>query len=153
MAASSLCNSSLALRSCNRKTQLRRVCLENVIAALFFFCGEGPRSRCYGPTAALRLIVQPCDEDEEKEDQFFLICPSNWATVEWNWQGKTEVLGGKTCPSATLSITNPTWTDPGLNPSLRGERRIRLRWEDNIKMGIQGIGCGRGCALDWSVSE
>jgi hypothetical protein len=28
-----------------------------------FFCGEGPRSRCYGRTAALRLIVQPCDEN------------------------------------------------------------------------------------------
>jgi hypothetical protein len=28
-----------------------------------FFC-EGPRSRCYGRTAALRLIVQPCDEDD-----------------------------------------------------------------------------------------
>ena len=27
-------------------------------------CGEGPRSRCYGRTAALRLIVQPCDEDD-----------------------------------------------------------------------------------------
>jgi hypothetical protein len=34
---------------------------------LFF---EWPRSRSYGRTAALRLIVQPCDEDEEK-DQFF----------------------------------------------------------------------------------
>ena len=35
----------------------------------FFFGrgGEGPRSRCCGRTAALRLIVQPCDED----DQFF----------------------------------------------------------------------------------
>jgi hypothetical protein len=22
----------------------------------------------------------------------------------------------KTCPSATLPITNPTWTDPGANP-------------------------------------
>jgi hypothetical protein len=29
-----------------------------------FFCGEGPRSRCYGHTAALRLIVQPCHEDD-----------------------------------------------------------------------------------------
>jgi hypothetical protein len=27
------------------------------------FCGEGPRSRCYERTAALRLNVQPCDED------------------------------------------------------------------------------------------
>jgi hypothetical protein len=28
----------------------------------------------------------------------------------------------KTCPSATLSTTNPTWTDPGSNPGLSGER-------------------------------
>jgi hypothetical protein len=27
--------------------------------------------------------------------------------------------GGKTCPSATLSTTNPTWTEPGSNPGLR----------------------------------
>jgi hypothetical protein len=33
--------------------------------------GEEPRSRCYGRTAALRLIVQLFDEDEEKDDQFF----------------------------------------------------------------------------------
>jgi hypothetical protein len=48
----------------------------------FIFCGEGPRSRSYGRTAALRLIVQPCDEDEEKDDQFLFIFPSNGATVE-----------------------------------------------------------------------
>ena len=35
-----------------------------------FRCGEGPRSRSYGLTEALRLIVQPCNEDEEKDDQF-----------------------------------------------------------------------------------
>jgi hypothetical protein len=28
----------------------------------------------------------------------------------------------KTCPSATLSITNPTWIVLGVNPGLRGER-------------------------------
>jgi hypothetical protein len=28
----------------------------------------------------------------------------------------------KTCPSAILSTTNPTWTDLGSNPGLRGER-------------------------------
>jgi hypothetical protein len=37
---------------------------------IFLFNGEGSRSRSYGRTAALRLIVQPCDEDE-KDDQFF----------------------------------------------------------------------------------
>jgi hypothetical protein len=45
------------------------------------FFGEGPRSRCYGRTAALRLIVQPSDE-EKKDDQFFIIFPSNGAPVE-----------------------------------------------------------------------
>jgi len=30
----------------------------------------------------------------------------------------------KTCPSATLSTTNPTWTDPGTNPGLCGERPV-----------------------------
>jgi hypothetical protein len=32
------------------------------------FCGEGPRGRSYGRTAALRLFVQPYDEDEETDD-------------------------------------------------------------------------------------
>jgi hypothetical protein len=34
-----------------------------------FFCGEGPRSRRYGRTAALRLLVQPSDGDD---DDYFL---------------------------------------------------------------------------------
>jgi hypothetical protein len=32
---------------------------------------------------------------------------------------KTEELGEKTCPSATLSTTNPTWIDLGANPVFR----------------------------------
>jgi hypothetical protein len=36
--------------------------------------------------------------------------------------GENRSTRGKTCPSATLSTTNPTWTDPGSNPGLRGER-------------------------------
>jgi hypothetical protein len=35
------------------------------------FSGEGPRSRRYGRTAALRLLVQPCDEDDD-DDYYFL---------------------------------------------------------------------------------
>jgi hypothetical protein len=30
----------------------------------------------------------------------------------------------KICPSDTLSITNPTWTDLGANPGLRGEKSL-----------------------------
>jgi hypothetical protein len=42
---------------------------------------------------------------------------SNW----WNedWQGKPK-YSEKTCPSATLSTTNPTWPDLGSNPDRRG---------------------------------
>jgi hypothetical protein len=41
----------------------------------------------------------------------------NW----WNgdWQRKPK-FSEKTCPSATLSTTNPTWLDPGSNPGRRG---------------------------------
>jgi hypothetical protein len=39
-----------------------------MIRQRIFFCGEGSRSRWYGRTAALRLIMQSCDEDEEKDD-------------------------------------------------------------------------------------
>jgi hypothetical protein len=50
----------------------------------FFFSGEGPRSRRYGRTAALGLLVQPCDEDEDDDDDyyFFYPFPSNGAPVE-----------------------------------------------------------------------
>jgi hypothetical protein len=39
--------------------------------------------------------------------------------VEWRLVGETEVLG-ENLPSASLSTTNPTWLDPGLNPGRRG---------------------------------
>jgi hypothetical protein len=36
--------------------------------------------------------------------------------------GENRSTRGKTCPSATLSTTHPTWTDLGSNAGLRGER-------------------------------
>jgi hypothetical protein len=36
--------------------------------------------------------------------------------------GENRRTRGQTCPSATLSTTNPTWTDPGSNPGLRSGR-------------------------------
>jgi hypothetical protein len=41
------------------------------------FYGEGPRNRFYGRTSALRLIVQPCGEDDS-----FFVFPCNGAPVE-----------------------------------------------------------------------
>jgi hypothetical protein len=39
-------------------------------------------------------------------------------SVEYELAGETEVLG-ENCPSATLSTTNPTWTDQGSKPGRR----------------------------------
>jgi hypothetical protein len=36
--------------------------------------------------------------------------------------GENRRTRGKTRPSATLSTINPTWTDPGSNPGLRGRK-------------------------------
>jgi hypothetical protein len=36
--------------------------------------------------------------------------------------GKNRNTWGINCPSATLSTTNFTWTDPVSNPGLRGDR-------------------------------
>jgi hypothetical protein len=36
--------------------------------------------------------------------------------------GQNRSTRVKACPIATLSTTNPTWTDPGSNLDLRGER-------------------------------
>jgi hypothetical protein len=36
--------------------------------------------------------------------------------------GENRGTLGKTCPSATLSTTNPTWTDRGSNPGHRSAR-------------------------------
>jgi hypothetical protein len=43
-----------------------------------------------------------------------------WWRIWWNedWHGKPK-YSEKTCPKATLSTTNPTWPDPGLNPCRR----------------------------------
>jgi hypothetical protein len=50
--------------------------------------------------------------------------PNRWTWSIWwieNWQGKPK-YSEKTGPSATLSITNPTWPNLGSNPGRRGEK-------------------------------
>jgi hypothetical protein len=50
------------------------------LQTFLFLCGEVPRSRSYGRTAALRLLVQPCDEDERKmiSFSFFHVMEHRW---------------------------------------------------------------------------
>jgi hypothetical protein len=46
------------------------------------------------------------------------------AMLEWYWHGENQRTFRKTCPCATLSTTNPTWTDLGANPCLSSERLV-----------------------------
>jgi hypothetical protein len=92
----------------------------DILSLQITFVLEGPRSRSYRRTAALRLIVQPCNEDEEKDDQFNF--SKQWSNAGMKLTGENRSTRGKTCPSATLSTTNPTWTDLESNPFFRGEK-------------------------------
>jgi hypothetical protein len=53
------------------KFVMRSMYNDNYHKSFFFLSGEGPRSRRYGRTAALRLLVQPYDEDDD-DDYYFL---------------------------------------------------------------------------------
>jgi hypothetical protein len=50
--------------------------------------------------------------------------------------GKNRSTRRKTCPSATLSTTNPIWTDPGSNPGLRGKRPATNRLSHGTAFGL-----------------
>jgi hypothetical protein len=56
----------------------------------YFLSGEGPRSRRYGRTAALRLIVQPYDEDDDYFLSFFLVMEHRWNEID---RGKPKYSG------------------------------------------------------------
>jgi hypothetical protein len=52
----------------------------------------------------------------------FFVFPCNGAPVEWNWQGKTEVLGVKPVPVPLCPPQIPYGLTPESNPCLHGER-------------------------------
>jgi hypothetical protein len=47
----------------------------SILYCVIFFSDEGPRSRRYGRTAALRLLVQRCVEDDDDDDDYDYFCP------------------------------------------------------------------------------
>jgi PhoPQ-activated pathogenicity-related protein len=51
------------------RMRLLYICAIQIIVMMTLFSGKEPRSRRYRRTAAMRLIVQPYDEDD---DDYFL---------------------------------------------------------------------------------
>ena len=60
--------------------------------------------------------------------------------------GENRSTWGKACPSATLSTTNPKWTDLGSNPCLRGERPAANRLiHDTAQKRLLALSCLSVC--------
>jgi hypothetical protein len=85
-----------------------------------------------------------------------------WREVEWYWHEKTEELWEKILSQCHFVHHKSNMTDPGANPSLRGERPANnysltpgredtlwqnSMWEGNIKVEINVTETYRG---DWS---
>jgi hypothetical protein len=60
---------------------------------------------------------------------FFRLMEHRWNEID---RGKPKYSGGKPCPSATLSTTNPTWTHPGSNPGLRNCGLHVTHWTSSL---------------------
>jgi hypothetical protein len=71
------------------------------------FCASGEISGLVTLVTLTRALHEPMMYEETR-----------WNDNDREKQNKSE----ETCPSATLSTTNPTWTDPGVNPGLCSER-------------------------------
>jgi hypothetical protein len=60
--------------------------------------------------------------------------------------GENLSTQGETCPGATLSTTNPTWTEPGSNLSLCGDRPVTNCLSHGTAIGSQySSGQYQGC--------
>jgi hypothetical protein len=68
----------------------------------------GSSTQAWMPTHDSVLRIPPDDMSLESDGGIILT-------------GENRRTRRKTCPSATLSTTNPTWIQPVANPSLRGE--------------------------------
>jgi hypothetical protein len=81
------------------------------LQTFIIFSIEGPRSRCYGHTAALRLIVQPCDE-VDYFFSFFRVMEHRWNEIN---RGKPKYSGKN--HSQCHSVHYKSYMDrPGIEP-------------------------------------
>jgi hypothetical protein len=65
--------------------------------------------------------------------QVLQLMEQQWKEID---RGKPTIRR-QTCPSATLSTTNVTWTDPGSNPGLRGERPATNRLSHGTALSLK----------------
>jgi hypothetical protein len=102
------------------------------------FYGEGPRSRSYRRTAALRLIVQSCDKDEEKGGKVFYFS-KYWSTSGMKLTGENQSTREKPVPVPLCPPQIPHGLTRDRTRGLRGGRPVtnRLSRGTALTFGIQ----------------
>jgi hypothetical protein len=83
--------------------------------------------------------VQLYDDENEDENDFFLSLSKSWSTGGMKMTREYRSTRGKTCPSATLSTTNPTWDDPRLKEGLRGRRPATNRLSHGTALRVSNL--------------
>jgi hypothetical protein len=86
---------------------------------IFFFVEKGPAADPTDAPQPSGLLCNPVMKMISFFFSFFRVMEHRWNEID---RGKRMYFGKKTFTIATLSIANPTWTDVGSNPGLRGER-------------------------------
>jgi hypothetical protein len=85
--------------------------LVNIVMANMEGSGEGPHSRRYGRTAALRLLVQSCDEDDN--DYVLFLVMEHW----WNEIDRGKPKYSEKNLSQCHSVRHKSHMDcPGIEP-------------------------------------
>jgi hypothetical protein len=95
---------------CTHCTEPRNCFISSIGITFFLVSWGGVRLSPLG-TSAINWLIVPAPDD-----RWWRVWSCRWNE---NRQGKL-VYSEKTCPSATLSTTNPTWPDLGSNPGRRG---------------------------------
>jgi hypothetical protein len=104
-------------------TIIRFICIRILLGYVvhFLLVEKGPAAEATDAPQPSGLLCNPVMKMERKMISFFLF----FRVMEHRWNEidrKNRSTWGKPCPSATLSTTNPTWTDPGSKQGLRCER-------------------------------
>jgi hypothetical protein len=97
-----------------------------------FFVVKGPAADATNAPQPYGFFATPVMKMSSFFYQVLQLMEHQWNKIN---RGKPTTRR-KTCPSATLSSTNLTWTDPGSNPGLRGERPVTNRLSHGTALAV-----------------
>jgi hypothetical protein len=104
----------------------------NLVVPFFSFSGWGETESTWYIGHCWPIVPAP-------DDRWWWLWSTWWNE---NWQGKQK-YSEKTCPSATLSTTNPTWPDLRSNPGRHGGKPATSRLGYGTALVVPLICCNQ----------